>query len=343
MSTPSGKCAGYAVGLDIGGTKVLGVLRAPDGSVRGSFRLPTVRGVRGVVTTAAAVVRALTSEMRTMPGLLDGVGVGVPGLVDPAAGTVAHAVNLGFPGTATPLARLLSAELTGARVEVENDLNVAALGAADAAGTGADLAFLSLGTGLAAGLVLNGRLRRGASGAAGEIGHLPYRIDGPLCPCGQRGCLELYASGASLDARWTQVGDLPGPAGVFAAALAGDPTAIALQADYANAVAAAVRILVLTTDVHHVVLGGGVSDLGAPLLHAVVRALGEQAAGSGFLASLRLGERVRLAPPGAPVAAIGAALLVSGTPRAESDEDSQPTTGAARGQRGRRKPSLRAR
>jgi len=206
MSTPSGNGVGNAVGnvvgLDIGGTKILGVLRGPDGAVRESFRLPTVRGVHGVVTTAAAVVRALADASGSVPGLLGGVGVGVPGVVDPAVGTVAHGVNLGFPGAPTPLARLLSTELAGVRVELENDLNVAALGAADAAGIGADLAFLSLGTGLAAGLILDGRLRRGAFGAAGEIGHLPYRVDGTACPCGQRGCLELYASGASLDARW---------------------------------------------------------------------------------------------------------------------------------------------
>lgn len=321
MSTPSGIGAGHAVGLDIGGTKTLGVLRGPDGAVEASFRLPTVRGVSGVVETAAAVVRALASRARIAPGLLDGVGVGVPGVVDSAAGSVAHAVNLGFEGTPTPLARLLSVELAGVRVEVENDVNVAALGAADAAGTAADLAFLSLGTGLAAGLVLQGRLRRGAFGAAGEIGHLPYRIDGPPCPCGQRGCLELYASGASLDARWPPAGDLPGPAALFAAARAGDPAAIALRSDYANAVAAAVRTLVLTTDVRHVVLGGGVSALGVPLLEAVIRALDEQARGSGFLTSLRIGERVRLTPPGIPVAAVGAALLIGGGSLAQNEPE----------------------
>jgi len=192
---------------------------------------------------------------------------------------------------------------------VENDLNVAALGAADAIGTSADLAFLALGTGLAAGLLLDGRLRRGAFGAAGEIGHIPYVADGPLCACGQRGCLELYASGASLDARWSGSGSVPAPVALFAAATSGDLGAVALRDDFAMAVAAAIRILVLTTDVRWVVLGGGVSELGPPLLDAVVRALGAQAAESAFLAALRMGERVQLAPPGIPVAAIGAALL----------------------------------
>src|SRR5665647_3232924 len=239
---PTGRDTGLAVGLDIGGTKTLGVLLGPDDAVLGSVRLPTTRGVEGVVTTAAKAVRALTDEAGTGPGALVGVGIGVPGVVDPATGTVVHAVNLGFPGDRTPLAHLLSAELDGTPVQVENDLNVAALGAAHAEGAPADLAFLALG----------------------------------------------------------------------AAAAAGYPAAVALREEFALAVAAAIRILVLTTDVACVVLGGGVSQLGAQFRDAVVGVLDAQAAGSEFLASMRIGERVRLAPPGVPLAAIGAALLGRG-------------------------------
>lgn len=309
---PAARGPGLAVGLDVGGTKVLGVLLGPDDVVLGSVRLPTVRGVEGVVMTAAKAVRALTDGAGTGPGALVGVGIGVPGVVDPATGTVAHAVHLGFAGGPAPLAHLLSAELDGVCVRAENDLNVAALGAAHTVGAPADLAFLALGTGLAAGLVLDGRLRRGAFGAAGEIGHIPVVADGPVCACGQRGCLELYASGASLEARWPGSGDLPAAAALFAAAEAGDLAAVAVRDEFVLAVAAAVRILVLTTDVALVVLGGGVSELGTPLRNAVVRALETQAAGSEFLASIRIGDRVRLAPPGVPLAAIGAALLGRG-------------------------------
>lgn len=303
---------GLVVGLDIGGTKTLGVLLGPDDTVLGSVRLPTTRGVDGVVTTAAKAVRALMDDAAIGPSALVGVGIGIPGVVDPETGTVTHPVNLGFPQGLTPLARLLSDALDGIRVQVENDLNVAALGAARALGDPADLAFLALGTGLAAGFLLDGRLRRGAFGAAGEIGHIPFVADGPLCACGQHGCLELYASGASLDARWPGTGDVPPPVALFAAAVAGDPAAIALRDEFARAVAAAIRILVLTTDVAYVVLGGGVSQLGAPLRDAVVAALDAQASGSAFLSSMRLGERVRLTQPGVPVAAIGAALITHG-------------------------------
>jgi glucokinase len=290
-----------AAGLDIGGTKVLGVLLGPDDVVVHRTRIPTSPGVDGVVTSAAKAVRALTDAAGTTPAALDGVGLGLPGIVDPRAGTVAHAVNLGIGDDVAPVAALLAAELDAARVVVDNDLNAAAAGAAHVLGHRADVAFLALGTGVAAGFLLDGRQRRGWLGAAGEIGHLPLDPAGPPCPCGQRGCLELYASGASLDARWPTSDGVPAPA------------ALALRADFARAVAAAVRILVLTTDVERVVIGGGVREVGDELLRAVVGALDTQAAGSGFLASMRLAERVELAPRGVPVAAIGAALAARGT------------------------------
>jgi predicted NBD/HSP70 family sugar kinase len=304
---------GLAVGLDVGGTKVLGVLLGPDDVVRHQVRVPTSPGVDGVVASAARAVRALTDRAGTTPGRLAGLGLGLPGMVDPAAGTVAHAVNLGIADGPAPVAALVAAALGTGHVVVDNDLNAAAAGAARVLGHRADVAFLALGTGLAAGFLLDGRLRRGWLGAAGEIGHLPLDLAGPACPCGQRGCLELYASGGSLEARWPTADGVPAAAALFAAAAAGDRRAVALRDDFASAVAAAVRILVLTTDVERVVLGGGVREVGDELLRVVTAALEEQAATSGFLASMRLAERVELAPRGVPVAAIGAALAARGT------------------------------
>lgn len=302
-----------AVGLDIGGTKVLGVLLGPDDAVLDQVRMPTSPGADGVVASAAKAVRQLTDGAGLAPADLVGVGLGVPGLVDHATGVVLHAVNLGIGDTPAPLTRMLSDDLGGVPVTADNDLNAAAAGAAHVLGHRADVAFLALGTGVAAGFLLDGRLRRGWLGAAGEIGHLSLDAGGPLCRCGQRGCLELSASGASLDARWPAADGVPAPAALFAAAAAGDARAVALRDDFATAVAAAVRVLVLTTDVERIVIGGGVREVGEPLLDAVVAALGRQAAASGFLASLRLAERVELAPRGVPVAAIGAALAARGT------------------------------
>ncbi|WP_298461997.1 ROK family protein [uncultured Cellulomonas sp.] len=307
------RVAGPAVGLDIGGTKVLGVLLGADDDVLDRVRVPTRSGADGVVASAAAAVRRLTDAAGIAPVDLAGLGLGVPGVVDRAAGTVAHAVNLGIGDAPVPLGRMLRTELDSTWVSVDNDLNAAAAGAAHVLGDRADVAYLALGTGVAAGLLLDGRLRRGWLGAAGEIGHLPYDRSGPLCPCGQRGCLELYASGGSLDARWPGDGSVPAPAALFAAAATGDPRAVAVRDEFADAVAAAVRILVLTTDVERVVLGGGVREIGAPLLRAVTGALERQASASGFLASMRLADRVELAPRGVPVAAIGAALAARGT------------------------------
>ncbi len=301
------------VGLDIGGTKVLGVLLAPDDVVLGRTRIPTSLGAAGVVASAAKAVRELTDAAGLQPADLAGVGLGVPGLVDGATGAVLHAVNLGIGDAPEPLTRMLADELGGVAVTADNDLNAAAAGAAHVLGHRADVAFLALGTGVAAGFLLDGRVRRGWLGAAGEIGHLSLDPTGPLCACGQRGCLELSASGASLDARWPTDDGVPAPAALFAAAADGDPRAVAVRDDFARAVAAAVRVLVLTTDVERVVIGGGVREVGDPLLDAVVGALAREAAASGFLASLRLPERVELAPRDVPVAAIGAALGARGT------------------------------
>jgi len=311
---------GLRVGLDVGGSKVLGVLLdGPDARpvVRHSLRLPTDHGTEGVVGTAAEVVRGLCAAEGVDPADLTGVGLALPGIVDPRTGTVSHAVNLRIDLADVPVAALLAERLDPAGrvpVTVENDLNAAALGAAAVTGH-ADMALLALGTGLAAGLVLDGRLRRGHAGAAGEIGHLTYRPDGPPCACGQRGCLELYASGSALDASWPAPDDgRPVPAALFAAAAAGDPGAVAVRDAYADAVAAAVRVLVLGVDVARVVLGGGVAHVGAPLLRAVRDAVGRQGAASAFVASLGLAERIELAPADVPVGAVGAALATSPRP-----------------------------
>lgn len=306
--------AGPAVGLDIGGTKTLAVLLSPAGDVLAQARVPSTPGPEGVVAGAVRAVREVVARADGDGGLgpLTGVGVGVPGIVDPDAGTVRHAVNLGLGEEPVALADRL-ADALGTGVVVENDLTVAAVGAAHLTpsddGRPVDLAYLSLGTGLAAGLVLDGRVRRGAAGAAGEIGHVPVDPQGPPCACGQRGCLELYASGSAVAALWPPRGGRPAPVALFEAAAAGDAAAAAARDRYAAAVAAAVRLLALSVDVPQVVLGGGVARLGRPLLDAVRRALEEQAAASPFLRSLGLAGRVRLAPDHVPVAAVGAAVL----------------------------------
>lgn len=295
------------MGLDIGATKILGVVASAQGEVLASVRVASPTGGDDVVAAAAGVVAQLRDAAGAAPGVL---GVGIPGLVDVAHGTVRHAVNLGVDDGYPFSARLAAA--VGTAVVLDNDANAAALGAAALLGLD-DLGYLSLGTGLAAALVLDGRLRRGAQNAAGEIGHIPVDPAGPRCECGQVGCLETMASGSALAALWPGGADRDDgrPAGqaLFDAAAAGDPEAVAVRDRFATRVADAVRLVALTVDPAVVVLGGGVAQVGDRLRVAVAHALAEQAAASPFLRSLDLPGRLRLAPLDVPVAALGAALL----------------------------------
>ena len=275
-----------------------------DGTILAEVREPTTPGADGVVATPrGSSTRCGTRPERTCPARS---GSAYPGLVDVGRGAVKHAVNLGVDGDWLPLGRLLADRL-GVPVVVENDVNAATLGAVALSGDD-DLVYLSIGTGLAAGLVLDGRLRRGEHGAAGEIGHVPVDPAGEVCHCGQRGCLETIASGSALAAAWPRA-TIPPAQALFAAAAAGDVKAIEVRDRFAAGVADAVRALSLAIDPKTVVLGGGVAQVGEPLRLAVAAALRDQAAASPFLASLDLADRLRVVPADYPVAAVGAALL----------------------------------
>lgn len=294
------------VGIDIGGTKTDAVAIRDDGSVEHQLRLPTGFGHDAVLDTAVAAVTELASAAGTDVAGFESIGIGVPGAVD-AAGRVVHAVNLGIDDL--PLGAALAGRL-GRPVRIDNDVNAAALGAFRLLGRDPEhsMAYLNLGTGLAAGLVLRGRLWRGARGAAGEVGHIPVDPAGPECPCGQRGCLEMVASGSAIARQWPT--DDPKPArALFAAAAAGEPLAIEVRSRLVENVAAAVRLLVLTVDVDSVVIGGGLSSLGGELLDDVVGVLRSWEGASAFLASVDLSSRVAVVPAGFPAAAVGAALV----------------------------------
>lgn len=279
-------------GLDIGGTTIDGVLLGADDAVLARAGRASGRGAGAVLRHAAEVVADLV-EAAGPDRRLAAVGVGVPGTVDPARGVVANAVNLDLRETALgpELARAV-----GVPVAVENDVNVAAVGASHAAGHPPSLAFLNVGTGLAAGLVLDGRLLRGVTGNAGEIGHLAVDPNGFACGCGQRGCLETVASGSALARRFGP--DAADPErGVFARAGEGDPAAAAIVADLHRGLATAVETLGLGLDCALVVLGGGVGA--RPDVAAGLRAeLARRAATSPFLASLDLARRVTTAGSG---------------------------------------------
>lgn len=293
------------VGLDVGGTKTAAIAVDESGQIRGRVRLATGWGGDAVIQTIIAAVRSLGPEAGIGLDAISSVGIGIPGQVDVRTGRVEHAVNLGV--ASLELAAAVEPAL-GVRVRVENDVKAAALGAYELHGGSGSVAYLNLGTGIAAGVVDGGVLSRGTRGTAGEVGHVSVDPNGPLCRCGQHGCIEAFAGGGSIEARWGRPGALP-VRDVFDAADAGDPRAIELRAGLAYGVAAGVRVLVLTTDVDSVVLGGGVSALGARLLDDVRAELAASAAASPFLRSLALEERVELLPAGSPAAALGAALI----------------------------------
>ncbi|MGH1565022.1 ROK family protein [Mumia sp. DW29H23] len=307
------------IGLDIGGTKIHGIaadVTRPD-AVLAEVRTPTVLGPTGVVATALEVVKHLVEALPDDTTVV-AVGAGIPGAVD-ADGVLTNAVNLDIT-EALDLRGALSSALS-VPVTVNNDVNAAARGVATwlrSRGEPEDVALLSVGTGLAAGFVLDGRLRRGASGLVGEIGHLAVVEDGPRCTCGQHGCLELYASGRGLARQWPYDGPGPEPVAVFDAADAGDERAIAVRDTFLHWLGEAIRIVTLSVDPARVVLTGGVMRLGPRVIEPLFARLGSDETASSFVSSLRLRERTVALPVEYPAAALGAAELATDQGRSGS-------------------------
>lgn len=297
------------IGMDVGGTKTEGVAVDADGAILARLRRPTEWGPEAVIDGIVEITRALATEAGFATSDIRSVGVGVPGLVDAAGGRVLHAVNLGVESL--DIARLAGVHID-APIVVENDVKAAALGAASLRAETAPMAYLNLGTGVAAGVVTGGRLWRGSRGIAGEVGHIPIEPNGRVCGCGQRGCIETLCGGGAIARAWGRPSPYP-VLDVYERAEAGDPEAQSLRAGIARGAAAAVSVLVLTTDVETVVIGGGLTALADRLAPDLRQTLRDNAASSPFIASLRLDERIELLPAGSPVAALGAALLAEQT------------------------------
>jgi glucokinase len=282
MTVPAAATDVLSVGIDVGGTKTALVVTDAGDRLHASQVVATdgadiVGQLAGLVSRAAGVIR---------PATISAVGVAAPGHVDERAGTVRLAVNL----------HQVELDLRGAIEDalgipcrVEHDARAAAIWLdAEARNEGRasrGLAYLSVGTGISAGVVLDGQPLRGADGLAGEIGHLVADPDGPRCGCGLRGCLEAVASGpaiarraAELVAAAEQATSLPArPTAeqVFESAALGDAVARRVVDETAAHLARAVRGLALAFGVERVVIGGGVARAGTalsePLLAAIAR------------------------------------------------------------------------
>ncbi len=189
-----------AAGVDLGGTKIYSLVATAEGEVLGKDRRPTeaVEGPDAVIDRIVRSLRAALEEADVTTDDIAGIGISSPGPCDPERGVVTSAPNL--PGWhEVPLTRRVSDAL-GASALMENDAAAACYGEYRyGAGQGFEhILYVTVSTGIGGGVLANGRLYRGASGAAGEVGHLILDGDGPLCSCGNRGCLEAFSSGAAI-------------------------------------------------------------------------------------------------------------------------------------------------
>jgi glucokinase len=256
-----GEAQGLLLGVDVGGTTTSAGLVAPDGRVLVTRSQPT-HGPRG----GGAIERllALTAETARLPAArergLAGVGAGVPGLVDVSTGTVGGETHHVPELSGAPVARLL-AETTGAPAVVDNDVNALALGEwLWGAGRGASsLVLVAIGTGVGAGIILEGRLHRGAAGFGGELGHVPIDFDGRPCICGARGCLKAYVAGPDLAAEASRrLGRPMDAAALFELAATGDAGAEAVLAEATEALAAGLTIIVNGLNPERLLVAGSV-------------------------------------------------------------------------------------
>jgi len=283
------------VGVDVGGTTIAAGALSADGEVVVDASAPTPgAGTGGALATIVALIGKVIDQSRHRGRPIDAIGVGVPGPVDAALGRIGEPVSH-VPELA---GHALAAELTtrfGLFACVDNDVNALALGEwMFGAGRGArSLVVLAAGTGFGAGLVLDGRLVRGAVGFGGELGHAPVKFDGPPCWCGGRGCLALYASGRGIaDAARARVASqaeavLLRAAGgdpmaitaalVFRAAAEGDSLATSVVDEACQALGAMIGTVVNGLNPDVVVITGGVARSLALLEAKLLGAAGEYA------------------------------------------------------------------
>jgi len=236
-------------GIDLGGTLVRMAFAACDGRI-----VAAARARMAALTSPDDVVRWVVGQVRRQGGPVRSVGIGAPGLIDVERRVLLHPPNLrGW--RSVRLAAMLE-EAVGCPVHLENDANLAALAELNrGAGRGCrNLVYVTWSTGVGGGLILDGRLFVGARGLAGEIGHLVAEPDGPLCGCGQRGCLEAICGGASIE-RLTGVSAKQ----VFSRAGEGDTEAAGVVRRAARAMGNALVTLTHLFDPDAIVIGGGVA------------------------------------------------------------------------------------
>ncbi|PNV34005.1 sugar kinase [Streptomyces sp. DH-12] len=270
----------HVIALDVGGTGMKAALVGADGELLHRARRPTGREhgpdavVEGILDFAAEL-RAHGVRAHGEPA--SAAGVAVPGIVDEARGVAAYAANLGWRDV--PLRALLAERLGGVPVALGHDVRTGGLAEGRiGAGRGADrFLFVALGTGIAGAIGIDGTVEAGAHGFAGEIGHIVVRPGGAECPCGQRGCLERFASASAVSRAWAEAcGDPDADATDCAKAVAsGDGRAVRVWQDAVDALADGLVTALTLLDPRTLIIGGGLAEAGetlfTPLREAVRR------------------------------------------------------------------------
>lgn len=258
------------LGFDVGGTKILGVATDDGGALKRTLREPTMAGATELVDTLVTMVR----ELAPAEGAVS-VGVGMAGLIT-IDGIVTISPNLVGVDGATVGADVSAA--LGLPVVFENEVNCAArwevaAGAAQGIRHGV---MVAVGTGIGGAFMGDGGVLRGANGLAGEPGHMIVEASGRQCPCGRRGCWEMYASGSALDRLAAErLGDAMRGPDVTEAARAGDPAAHEVLAEFSYWLALGISNLCVLTDPEMVVIGGGMSEDWDLLAEPVSQHLGD--------------------------------------------------------------------
>ncbi len=290
----------YAIGIDLGGTYTKLALVDVNGRIRRKAKLTTAayKTKEALLSAIVSEISLILKENRLPLKGLAGVGIGVPGLVAFERGLVYNLTNV--PGWKNVrLKKILEAMLSalGAKIPVlvDNDVNLMALGESRfGAGRGAkDLVCVTLGTGVGGGIIIDGKLYRGASSAAGEIGHMPLKEEGLRCNCGSFGCLERYVgnryivdeikdkirSGQPTKIRELVKGDLSlvTPETISIAAKKKDALAIECWRRVGARIGVALSGVINLLNPEKIIIGGGMAEAGEVLFSAIRDTVNERA------------------------------------------------------------------
>ncbi|KRK65620.1 glucokinase [Companilactobacillus tucceti DSM 20183] len=311
------------IGVDLGGTTIKFAILTADGDIQQKWSIETNVLADGQMIIPD-IVDSINHHLKMYEMTADqfsGIGLGSPGTINFKEGTIKGAYNLNWTNSVYPVRDIEKG--TGIPVTIENDANVAALGERwKGAGNNADdVVFVTLGTGVGGGIIANGNILHGASGAAGEIGHVTVEPDGFLCTCGKRGCLETIASATGIvhvarDRASEYAGDSELKAmlddgqdisakDVFDLAKKNDDLA-SIVADYVcDSLGFALANVANSLNPKYVVIGGGVSAAGDFLLDKVNKAMRVNE-----FATIKDSTELRLASLGNGAGVIGAASLI---------------------------------